>query len=485
MKLDTPIHQLVKKLKLGELKSLDLVRESFNQIERLDSDIQSFVLLNEKAEEAADKVDQKLAQGEDVGILAGIPIAVKEMFCVKNMETTACSKILKGFVPPYSASVVNKVEAEGAIIIGKTNCDEFAMGSSNESSTNGIVRNPWDFKHVPGGSSGGSAACVASRMVSASFGTDTGGSIRQPASFTGVVGLKPTYGRVSRYGIVAFASSLDQAGPMTLNVRDAALMLEAMAGHDPLDSTCSKQPIEEWSNQIQEDVHGKVIGLPKEYFDDGLSDEVRGSLESLIGSLERGGAKFIEIDLPHTKYAVSSYYIICTSEASSNLARYDGVRFGKRSSSSTDLDALYMNTRSEGFGDEVKRRIMLGTFALSSGYYDAYYLKACRVRRLIQEDFIGAFKKCDAILGPVATTPAFQIGERIDDPVKMYLNDIYTLSANLAGLPGISVPVSVSDKGLPIGVQLIAPHFMEQTLFDIGKKIEVLTGWNQRCPDVV
>ncbi|MCB0394398.1 MAG: Asp-tRNA(Asn)/Glu-tRNA(Gln) amidotransferase subunit GatA, partial [Bdellovibrionales bacterium] len=466
-----------------EIKAADLAKESLDRIQKYDKEINSFVTVNEKAIEEAEKIDKRIAAGENVGKLAGIPLGIKDMFCTKGIRTTACSNILSNFVPPYSATVVENVLKNGAIVSGKVSCDEFAMGSSNESSPFGPVKNPWKTTHVPGGSSGGSAASVAARLVSGSFGTDTGGSIRQPASFCGLVGIKPTYGRISRYGVVAFASSLDQAGPMTTNVKDAALMLECMSGYDDKDSTSSKKEVPEWSKKINSDVRGKKIGIPREFFGKGLSGEVRDAIEETIGRLKSAGVETVDVELPHNEYAVSTYYLICTSEASSNLARYDGVRYGHRSEKINDLDDLYQNSRGEGFGEEVKRRILLGTFALSSGYYDAYYLKACKVRRLIQNDFINAFKKCDVILGPVCTTPAFKIGERISDPLEMYMNDIYTVSTPLAGIPGMSVPVGLNSEGLPIGAQLLAPHFEEQRLFDVGSAIENLMDWNGRMPN--
>jgi aspartyl-tRNA(Asn)/glutamyl-tRNA(Gln) amidotransferase subunit A len=481
--LNEPIFEIAKLVKSKKIKAADVAKESLDRIEKFDKSLNSFVKLNDKAIEQAEKIDKKISAGEAVGRLAGAPLGIKDMFCTKGVETTACSKILKNFVPPYSATVVENVENQDAVLMGKTNCDEFAMGSSNESSVFGLVRNPWNQEYVPGGSSGGSAASVAARLVSASFGTDTGGSIRQPASFCGLVGLKPTYGRISRFGVVAFASSLDQAGPMALDVRDTALMLESMSSHDIKDSTSSSLPIPKWSEQINVDIKGRIIGLPKEYFGNGLNAEVKDHVKEIIAKLKSKGANVVDVDLPHTEYSVSTYYLICTSEASSNLARYDGVRFGHRSEESRDLDELYQNSRAEGFGSEVKRRILLGTYALSSGYYDAYYLKACQVRRLIQTDFLNAFKKCDVIMGPVCTTPAFKIGERISSPVEMYMNDIYTTSANLAGLPGMSIPIGLSSQGLPIGLQILAPHFEEQRIFDFGGAVEKESGWNRRLPN--
>jgi aspartyl-tRNA(Asn)/glutamyl-tRNA(Gln) amidotransferase subunit A len=403
-------------------------------------------------------------------------VAIKDMLCTKGLRTTAASKILNNFVPPYSSTVVSRLEADGAIVIGKTNQDEFAMGSSTETSAFGICRNPWSEAHVPGGSSGGSAAAVAARMAPLSIGTDTGGSIRQPASFCGIVGVKPTYGRVSRYGIVAFASSLDQAGPMGLTVKDCALSMESICGKDPMDMTSSEKSVPAFSQELNNNLKGMRIGLPKEYFAGGMSKETAQVLERAKDVVKSAGGELVEVSLPLTKYGVPIYYLVATCEASSNLARYDGVRYGYRSDFSKgapqDIEEFYSRTRGEGFGTEVKRRIMLGTFALSSGYYDAYYKKACQVRRLLREDFLTAFKSCDVLMSPVYTTPAFKIGERLDNPIEMYFNDIYTTSTNLAGLPGMSVPGGFSQDGLPIGIQLTGAHFGEQKMLNVAYAIE-------------
>jgi aspartyl-tRNA(Asn)/glutamyl-tRNA(Gln) amidotransferase subunit A len=398
------------------------------------------------------------------------------MLCTKGLRTTAGSKILYNFVPPYSSTVVERLEGAGAVTLGKTNLDEFAMGSSSETSHFGISRNPWNFDYVPGGSSGGSAAAVAAGMCAASIGTDTGGSIRQPASFCGVVGVKPTYGRVSRYGIVAFASSLDQAGPFSRTVEDAALILEAICGHDERDSTTAKVAVPKWSSSINKNLKGVKVGLPKEYFSRELEGETRAAVERAVDAVKKAGAEVMEVSIPLTEMAVPIYYLVATSEASSNLARYDGVRYGHRADFSAkpaeDLADFYSRTRGEGFGGEVKRRIILGTYALSSGYYDAYYKKACQVRRLLRQQFLDVFSKCQLIMSPVTTSPAFKIGDRISDPLQMYLNDIYTTSANLVGIPGMSVPAGFSSAGLPIGVQILASHFQEQQLFNAGSVIE-------------
>ncbi len=448
----------------------------------LNPKLNAFISFNEEGLKQAELIDQKIAKGENPGILAGVPVAVKDMLCTKGLQTTAGSKILEGFVPPYSSTVVERLEAAGAITLGKTNQDEFAMGSSNENSAYGIVKNPWNPEYVPGGSSGGSAAAVASRMAPIAIGTDTGGSIRQPASFCNISGIKPTYGRVSRFGIVAYASSLDQAGPMTNYVVDSALVLQAISGHDPKDATSSQQKVPDWTKLVAGDVKGLKIGLPKEYFADGLDPEVKATVDKAISDLKQKGVTFVDVSLPHTKYSVSTYYLIATSEASSNLSRYDGIRYGLREKSN-NLEELYMNSRGKGFGDEVKRRIMLGTYSLSSGYFDAYYLKACKVRRLLQKDFLDAFKLCDLLLSPVTTSPAFRLGERVEDPLKMYLNDIYTTSTNLAGLPGMSVPSGFTKSGLPIGIQLTASHFEEEKIFRVASAIETASNVADRRPE--
>ena len=417
-----------------------------------------------------------------------MPIAIKDMLCTKGIKTTAASKMLNNFIPPYDSTVVAKLKKAGGIVIGKTNLDEFAMGSSNETSYYGSVKNPWNLECVPGGSSGGSAAAQAARLSVASIGTDTGGSIRQPASFCNIVGIKPTYGRVSRYGIVAYASSLDQAGPMTTTVADAAEILEVISGHDQNDSTTSTRIVPKFTKSLQTNLKGFKIGIIREYDTDAVSADVKTAVQNSIEASKSLGAEIVEIKIPLTQYAVPIYYLVAASEASSNLARYDGVRFGHRSNfqnlSGVELDKFFSQNRGEGFGEEVQRRIMIGTYALSSGYYDAYYNKAGQVRRLLTEQFLEAFKKCDVILSPVSTTPAFKIGERIDDPLSMYLNDIFTTSTNLAGLPGLSVPFSFSKQGLPIGIQLTASHFNEEKLFSVASVLESVANISKRRPNV-
>lgn len=470
------VKELSDGLRKKSFSAREIAKASLQQIEKLNSKVNAFITVNEKALERADQIDAKIAKGEDPGLLAGVPVAIKDQLCTKGILTTAGSKMLSGFKPPYDATVVEKLEGNGAINVGKTNQDEFAMGSSTETSAYGLSRNPWNLDYVPGGSSGGSAAAVAARMAPIAIGTDTGGSIRQPANFCGIVGIKPTYGRVSRYGIIAFASSLDQAGPMTRTVEDAAIALEAMSGHDERDSTSAQVPVPQWSKKINKSLKGMKIGLPKEYFSDVLQPETRQAVQKAIDAVKAAGAEAVEVSLPLTEMAVPIYYLVATSEASSNLARYDGVRYGYRADfskkSAEDIAEFYCRSRGEGFGDEVKRRIVLGTYALSSGYYDAYYKKACQVRRLLRQQFLDTFKQCQLIMSPVTTSPAFKIGDRIDDPLAMYLNDLYTTSANLVGIPGISVPAGFSKAGLPIGAQLLGAHFDEQYLFNAASVIE-------------
>jgi len=485
---DLSIKELRNKIQHREITATQLVETFFNRAKSIDKKLNAFITLNENAVNDAKKIDQKIAAGEKLGPLAGMPIAIKDMLCTKGIRTTAGSKMLSQFIPPYDSTVVARLKNAGAIVIGKTNLDEFAMGSSNETSHFGAVKNPWNLDYVPGGSSGGSAAAQASRLAVASIGTDTGGSIRQPASFCGIVGVKPTYGRVSRYGIVAYASSLDQAGPMTTSVADAAEILEVISGHDVHDSTTSQKSVPSLSNSTRKDLKGIKIGLIREYETDALSADVRKTVHSAIESAKSLGAEIIEIKIPLTQYAVPIYYLVAASEASSNLARYDGVRYGHRADfhnlSGVELDKFYCQNRGEGFGPEVQRRIMIGTYALSSGYYDAYYNKAGQVRRLLTEQFQDAFKLCDVILSPVSTTPAFKIAERISDPLAMYLNDIFTTSTNLAGLPGMSVPFGFSEQGLPIGVQLTANHFDEEKMFSLAYILETAANLSERKPNV-
>ncbi|EKV32677.1 Aspartyl-tRNA(Asn) amidotransferase subunit A [Caenispirillum salinarum AK4] len=443
----------------------------------------------DRALEQADAADVAIKSG-DAGAMAGVPIGMKDLFCTEGVLTTAASHILDGFTPPYESTVSANLKKAGAVTLGKTNLDEFAMGSSNETSYYGPVKNPWkkqgdDADMVPGGSSGGSAAAVAGRLAIAATGTDTGGSIRQPAAFTGIVGLKPTYGRCSRYGIVAFASSLDQAGPMTRTVRDAAIMLGAMAGFDPKDSTSANVPVPDFEAALTGDIRGKTVGIPAEYRPDGLNAEVQAVWDKGVQMLKDAGATVVDISLPHTKYALPTYYIVAPAEASSNLARYDGVRFGLRVTDGVrSLDDMYMKTRGEGFGKEVRRRVLIGTYALSAGYYDAYYLKAQKVRTLIAQDFKKAFETCDVILTPTAPSAAFPVGAEVDDPITMYLNDVFTVPTSLAGLPGLSVPVDLDKDGLPMGLQLIGRPFDEETVLQVGDVMEKAAGFTHKPASV-
>jgi aspartyl-tRNA(Asn)/glutamyl-tRNA(Gln) amidotransferase subunit A len=458
----------------GEAKPSEICRAAIERIEKDNERLNTFITINsESAMQRAAAMDADIQNAVKQKPLAGIPIAVKDNLCTEGIRTTCASHILGNYVPPYTATAVKKIEEAGAIIVGKTNLDEFAMGGSTENSAYGPARNPWNEDYVPGGSSGGSAVAVAAGHVPVSLGSDTGGSIRQPASFCGIVGLKPTYGRVSRYGLVAFASSLDQIGPFATNVSDAARTLKVIAGHDRYDSTSANVEVPDYLSALTGDIKGLRVGVPPEYFGEGLDPVVREKVEAAIRRLEEGGAKIVEVSLPHTKYVVAVYYLIATAEASSNLARYDGVRYGFRAEEARTLSEMYRRTRSEGFGAEVKRRIMLGTFALSSGYYDAYYEKAQRVRQMLVNDFAEAFKKCDIIATPTAPTPPFKIGEKSDDPLAMYLCDIFTVTINLAGVPAISVPCGQSGVGLPIGLQLIGNHFEEARLLNAAFAYEL------------
>jgi aspartyl-tRNA(Asn)/glutamyl-tRNA(Gln) amidotransferase subunit A len=435
--------------------------------------IHSFLALSrERALAQAAKIDAQAAKGDPLPVLAGVPVGIKDVLTMTGSPATAGSKILQGYMPPYDATVVTRLEAAGAVLLGKLNCDEFAMGSSNENSAYGPVRNPRALDRVPGGSSGGSAAAVAAGFAVASLGTDTGGSIRQPAAFCGVVGMLPTYGRVSRYGLIAFASSLDRVGPFTTNVRDAATMLGVLAGKDLLDATSSDQPVGDYVGALATPVEGLRIGVPAEYFGEGLDPEIRAAIEKAIDGLRAAGCVVRPISLPHTKYAIPTYYVIATAEASANLSRFDGVRYGFRAEGVKTLSAMFRETREEGFGAEVKRRILLGTYALSAGYYDAYYRKAQQVRTLLTRDFLAAFAEVDAIVAPVTPTPAFKLGEKVDDPVKMYLEDIYSVAASLAGICGISVPCGETSANLPIGVQVLARHFDEETMLRVALAVE-------------
>ncbi len=468
-------HRLKESMTKGEAVPSAILDQLFSRIEKYDEKIKAFVLVN--------KTCSKVSKNPS-GKLAGIPVLIKDNICVKDEETTCASKILKGFKPPYNATVVESLEREGAILIGKSNMDEFAFGSSCETSCYGPTRNPWDTSRIPGGSSGGSAAAVAADETIIALGSDTGGSIRQPAALCGVVGLKPTYGRVSRYGLIAFASSLDQIGPITKDVRDAALTLSVIAGYDEMDSTSVDLDVPDYEKSLTKGVKGLRIGVPREYFIEGLDKEVEKSVKGAIETLKSLGAEVKEISLPHTEYAVSVYYIVATAEASSNLARFDGVQYGLRARGARDMIDMYIKTRSEGFGNEAKRRILLGTYCLSTGYYDAYYLKAQKVRTKIREDFDKAFKECDCIITPTSPEPAFKIGEKADDPLSMYLSDIYTIPANLAGLPAISVPCGFSKDGLPIGMQILAKAFDEETIFRAAYAFEQNTEYHRKKPEL-
>jgi aspartyl-tRNA(Asn)/glutamyl-tRNA(Gln) amidotransferase subunit A len=455
------------RLRRREITSRELTRDCLARIAAVEPRLNAFITVTEaEAAAQAKAADERLAQG-GAPDLCGIPLGIKDIYCTRGVRTTCASKILENFVPPFDATVVERLRAMGAVFVGKANLDEFAMGSSNENSAYGPTRNPYDLERVPGGSSGGSAAAVAAGECIASLGTDTGGSIRLPASFCGVVGIKPTYSRVSRYGVIAYASSLDQVGPFARTVRDAAIMLRAVAGADPRDSTCAARPIPDYEAALTGDVRGMRVGVPKEFFVEGMDPAVEEAVLNSLRTLESIGARTVEISLPHTGYAVAAYYLIATAEASANLARYDGVRYGVRAQADNNIE-LYNRTRAQGFGAEVKRRIMLGTFALSAGYYDAYYLKAQKVRTLIRRDFERAFERCDVIAAPVAPTTAFRLGEKTDDPLKMYLSDIFTISVNLAGLPGMSVPCGADADRMPIGLQLVGPPFGEGIILRAG-----------------
>jgi aspartyl-tRNA(Asn)/glutamyl-tRNA(Gln) amidotransferase subunit A len=445
--------------------------------------LRSFTSLDEAAvREQAAAVDAKRKAGKPLGKLAGIPVAVKDVLCTKGVRTTCSSKILANFVPPYDAHVVERLRAEDAVLFGKTNMDEFAMGSSTENSAFQVTRNPWAPDRIPGGSSGGSAACVAGCQAPLSLGTDTGGSIRQPAALCGIVGLKPTYGRVSRYGLIAFASSLDQVGPFAHDVTDCALLLEAIAGHDRRDSTCVDQPVPEYRQSLNDPVEGLRIGVPREFFDKGLDAEVEAAVRAALKEYQKLGATLVDVSLPHSKYALAAYYIVAPAEASSNLARFDGMHYGHRTAAKADLIATYAKSRGEGFGPEVRRRIMIGTYVLSSGYKDAFYVKALKVRRLVKKDFDDVLANCDVIMGPTTPTPAFTIGEKADDPLAMYLSDVYTVSCNLAGIPGLSIPCGFTKGGLPIGLQLLGKPFDEEKLLRIARMYEAVTDWHTRRP---
>lgn len=472
-------------IKKKELSPVELTQSILDRINKADDNLNTYVtVLTEKALEAAKKAEEDISSGNYKGPLHGIPLGLKDIFVTKDIKTTCGSKMLENFIPPYNATVTQKLLDSGALILGKNNMDEFAMGSSTETSYFGPTSNPWDTERVPGGSSGGSASATAASLCLGSVGTDTGGSIRQPAALCGVVGMKPTYGRVSRFGMIAFASSLDQAGPLTKTVEDTAIILNAISGPDPKDSTCLDVPVPDYAKSLKDDLKGLKIGIPKEYFVEGMDKDVENASREAISLMESLGAEIVEISLPHTEYAVLTYYIIAPSEASSNLARYDGVKYGFRAEGAETLREMYFKTRAQGFGDEVKRRIMLGTYALSSGYYDAYYLKAQKVRTLIKNDFDEAFKKVDAIVAPTTPEVAFKIGEKTQDPIKMYLSDVLTIPCNIAGLPGISVPCGFSSDGLPIGIQVLGKAFDEEAVIHVANAYEQNTNWGEKRPEV-
>ncbi len=475
-------HELHEMLVRKEVTSREITQSVLKRVEEVEGRVHAFITPTpELALEQAAAADARIQRG-DTGPLTGIPLALKDVICTKGILTTCGSHILDNFVPPYDATVVEKLKAAGAVLVGKTNMDEFAMGSSTENSHFGPTRNPWDLERTPGGSSGGSAAAVAAGECTASLGSDTGGSIRQPAACCGTVGMKPTYGRVSRYGLVAFASSLDQIGPFSRDVRDTALVLNAISGHEPRDSTSVDLPVPDYTRSLVEGLRGMVLGIPGDVSGEGIDPEVASAVHRAVETLKGLGAEIADVSLPHSEYALAVYYLVAPCEASSNLARYDGVKYGFRSTGVQDLLEMYQETRRKGFGAEVKRRIMLGTYALSAGYYDAYYLKASRVRTLIREDFQKAFEKCDVIVTPTAPTPAFKLGEKVDDPLQMYLSDIFTIPCNLAGLPGISLPCGFTAEGLPIGLQILGNHFQEEKILRAAFSFEQNTDYHLRKP---
>ena len=476
------IHEAQGLLRERKISAVELTAAVFERIEQVEEKVTAYLTLaRDRAMAEAEAADELIGRGA-WGPLTGIPLAIKDILCTEGLRTTCGSKILENFIPPYDSTVVKKLRDANAVIVGKTNLDEFGMGSSTEHSAFMLTHNPWDLTRIPGGSSGGSAAAVAADECLGAIGTDTGGSIRQPASHCGVVGLKPTYGRVSRFGLVAFASSLDQIGPLTKDVRDCALMMHAICGYDAMDSTSVSRPVPDYTRALGAGLEGLVAGIPKEYHIEGLDGQVSEALKDAIRVIEGLGVTCREVSLPHTPYAVATYYLVAPAEASSNLARYDGVRYGFRDTASVDLMEMYRNTRSKGFGPEVQRRIIIGTYALSAGYYEAYYGKASQVRTLIMEDFKQAFETCDVLLAPVAPTPAFKLGEKLDDPLSMYLSDIFTLPPSLAGIPGLSVPCGFSKEGLPIGLQILGKHFDEETLMKVGYHFEQATKHYQRRP---
>ena len=465
-----------------EISSVELIKTCLDRAEQFNRDLNCFIsLFPDYALEQAGEADRLIAAGK-AGALTGLPIAHKDIFCTAGFKTSCASKMLDNFIAPYDATVTDRLNSAGSIIMGKTNMDEFAMGSSSETSFYGPVRNPWDPSRVPGGSSGGSACAVSARLVPAATATDTGGSIRQPAALCGVTGLKPTYGRVSRYGMIAYASSLDQGGPITQTAQDAALLLAAMAGFDPKDATSANVPIDNYLDALNNEIKGLKIGLPREYFSSELEQPVTDALSAALNLYEQAGATIIDIELPHTELSIPVYYVIASAECSSNLSRYDGVRFGHRCDNPEDISDLFCRSRGEGFGNEVKRRIMTGTYVLSAGYYDAYYLKAQRIRRLLRDEFRTALDQVDVIVTPTTPSPAFPLGSRIDDPISMYLSDIYTVSVNLAGLPAISIPAGFSN-GLPVGMQIIGNYFHEARLLNVAHQYQLMTDWHKQVPE--
>ncbi len=480
--LDLTMSELSSSLASGAVSSVEATQAALERAKDT-AELGAYLHLDEAGALAQAKAaDERRAKGQRRGVLDGVPVALKDIFLTEGLPTTCGSKILEGFIAPYDGTAVRKLKEAGTVLLGKLNMDEFAMGSSNEHSAYKVARNPWDRTRVPGGSSGGSAVAVAAGSAYGTLGTDTGGSIRQPAALSGIVGLKPTYGRVSRYGVIAFASSLDQVGPMVKSVGDCALMLGAIAGHDPRDSTSVDRPVPDYVKSLEAGVRGLRVGLPKQYFVDGLDPEVKQAVGAAIETYKKLGATMVEVSLPHTDYGIACYYLIATAEASSNLARYDGVRYGKRQDPGKGLLDMYLETRGKGFGAEVKRRIMLGTYALSSGYYDAYYLKAQKVRTLVRQDFTQAFEKCDVLLTPTTPTPAFKLGEHVGNPLEMYLADVFTVSCNIAGLPGMSLPCGFTKGGLPIGLQLLGPAFSEERLLQVGRAYEREHEWHKRRP---
>ncbi|HCE39794.1 Asp-tRNA(Asn)/Glu-tRNA(Gln) amidotransferase subunit GatA [Alloalcanivorax profundimaris] len=478
---DKTLTELKAGLQAKDFSARELTEHFLDRVQARDGELNSFVTVTgEQALAQADAADQAIAAG-DHRLLTGLPIAHKDIFCTEGVRTSCGSRMLDNFVAPYTATAVERMAAQGAVMLGKTNMDEFAMGSSNETSFYGPVRNPWDTERVPGGSSGGAAACLAARLAPGATGTDTGGSIRQPAALNGVTGLKPTYGRVSRWGMIAFASSLDQAGPLGLSAADCALMLQAMAGHDDKDSTCLDEPVGDYLGALDQGLDGLRIGVPEEFFPDDLDGAIADNAREAMRELEKQGAKLVKVSLPSIKLSVPAYYVIAPAEASSNLSRFDGVRFGYRCEDPKDLEDLYKRSRSEGFGAEVKRRILVGTYALSAGYYDAYYKRAQRVRRLIRDDFARAFKEVDVLMGPTSPETAFKLGAKADDPVKMYMADVFTIAVNLAGLPALSMPSGFVD-GLPAGTQVIGNYFQEGRILNVAHRYQMATDWHQRIP---